>query len=306
MQKINKPNLFIIGAPKCGTTSLTSWLNQHPNIYMSPVKEPGFFSRDIATGSVSDFEKYLDLFKDATPEHIWLSEASTSYLFSQVAVPEIEKKFPNSRYIVMLRNPVDMAYSLHGQRLLEFENIDEFYEAWKMTSSRLSGDNLPWGCPNPVLLDYPSWCSLGMQMERLFTTISREQVLTILLEDAKNNPHIVYSNIMEFLDIPNDGPKEFPLSNSAKKFRWAGIARKTQTIRNKIHSLREHLGVRSFRLKWLANSYDFMNEKFNLKPHARAPIPPTLREELTEFFSEDIEKLESILNVDLSAWRTVK
>ena len=83
---MKKPNFFIIGAPKCGTTSLASWVSEHPSVYMSPLKEPDYFHANEKIGSLKEYEQ---LFEGAGPEHITVGEASVRYLYSQVAVPNI-------------------------------------------------------------------------------------------------------------------------------------------------------------------------------------------------------------------------
>jgi len=127
---MNTPNFFIIGASKCGTTSLSAWLAEHPNIYMSPVKEPWVFSRDICYGSIKTWEANLSLFQRASPNQARRGETSVFYLFSQTAIPDIERELSGADYIVMLRNPVEMAYALHEQHMRAFlEEIDDFERA---------------------------------------------------------------------------------------------------------------------------------------------------------------------------------
>ena len=83
MSKLNKnPNFFIVGAPKCGTTTLFSWLSEHPNVFMSRVKEPNHFNKDFNFPKYRDKNDYLKLFKDANYQHVCIGEASPYYLFS--------------------------------------------------------------------------------------------------------------------------------------------------------------------------------------------------------------------------------
>jgi hypothetical protein len=84
------PNFFIIGAAKCSTTSLAEWLRHHPKIYISALKEPQFFSKDINTlSTIRTWAHYYRLFQGASPKHLAIGEASVTYLFSKVAVPAI-------------------------------------------------------------------------------------------------------------------------------------------------------------------------------------------------------------------------
>ncbi|MEQ9022777.1 MAG: sulfotransferase, partial [Pseudomonadales bacterium] len=109
------PNLFILGAPKCGTTTLAAWLAKHPKIYFSPEKEPHYFYSPY--DRVMSDEAYAKLFAEAPEDAKYLAEASVWYLFGGVAVPQILEVSPESRFIVCLRNPVQMAPSLHAQTL---------------------------------------------------------------------------------------------------------------------------------------------------------------------------------------------
>lgn len=129
---MKKPNFFIIGAPKCGTTSLAAWLAEHPQIFMSPIKEPQFFNKDVGF-PMKSLQAYEKLFKDASSGHIAVGEATVLYLYSKVAVRNILDYNPDAKFIVCLRNPVDMAYSLHEQWFFNgIEDIEDFKEAWLM------------------------------------------------------------------------------------------------------------------------------------------------------------------------------
>jgi len=128
------PNFFIIGAAKSGTTSLTEYLRTHPNIYFGKVKEPHFFDLDSCKCFKFSLETYMSLFSRADPEiHKAVGEASTGYLFSKVAVPEILKFNPNARFVVLLRNPIELVQSLHSEMCFEgIETVREFETAWRL------------------------------------------------------------------------------------------------------------------------------------------------------------------------------
>ena len=114
---MRKPNFFIIGAPKCGTTSLSAWLGDNPQIFMSSMKEPHFFNSDDRQ-AVRTFDEYEALFRGATEEHVAIGEASVWYLSSAEAVSAILRYQPEAKFIVMVRNPIDMAPTLNGEMLL--------------------------------------------------------------------------------------------------------------------------------------------------------------------------------------------
>ncbi|MCB5943633.1 sulfotransferase [Acidocella sp. KAb 2-4] len=112
-----KPNFFIIGAPKCGTTSWASWLAEHPQVYFSPLKEPHFFNSDVEYKARPTPKQYETLFRPATAKHQAVGEGSTSYLASRVAVPGVEAHTGGrAKYIVCLRTPVEIAPSSYAQQ----------------------------------------------------------------------------------------------------------------------------------------------------------------------------------------------
>jgi len=107
------PNFFILGAPKCGTTSMVSWVSEHPCAYLSPWKEPRYFDQDLKTRFRITEPQYLALFEGATEQHIAMGEATVWSPFPRQAVSDIEREIPGARDIVMIRNPVvKMAYAL--------------------------------------------------------------------------------------------------------------------------------------------------------------------------------------------------
>ena len=119
MKKNKRPNLFIVGAPKCGTSSLHYHLSKHPEIYMSRYKEPHFFGKDLTRLNkifYTNEKEYLSLFNIVKEEKI-IGESSPQYLYSYSAPREIKEFNPESKIIILLRNPINMIYSYHSQLL---------------------------------------------------------------------------------------------------------------------------------------------------------------------------------------------
>lgn len=298
---MKKPNFFIIGAPKCGTTSLAMWLSEHPNIYMSPIKEPHYFSSDLRIDPLTqDRHIYYKLFQRAGNEHKAVGEASANYLFSKVAVPRIEAELPNSKYIVMLRNPVEMAYALHEQQIYNgIEHIKDFAEAWRLSEERARGRYVSQRCSEPLLLAYHLQCRLGELMQRLLNTVPRERVLILLLDDLKENPRREYLRVLNFLGVPDDGRQDFPVYNPAKERRWIWLhqavmiaARASSVVKRRV--LRTPRGI------GLLQALDRWNVVFR----PRKSLDPEIRAELTKYFRKDIELLSELIGRDLSGWVT--
>src|SRR5438045_1184872 len=113
------PNFFIVGAPKAGTTSLYHYLKNHPEVFMSPIKEPNYFSYEETVKQnlyhkekgVGTFEEYAELFVSANGHHKAVGEASVSYLFYSSVPEKIKELIPDAKIIMSLRNPVERGTS---------------------------------------------------------------------------------------------------------------------------------------------------------------------------------------------------
>ena len=221
---MKKPNLFILGAPKCGTTSMAYYLSQHPEIFVSSYKEPHYFNFDSGHRFTFTEEQYLAYFRNATDFKKYLVDASVFYLYSKVAAEEILKYNPESKFIVMLRNPVDMFYSLHQQFLFSgIDNISSPLKAWNIQSEREKGLQIPYVCKDKALLLYRNICALGAQANYLLTKVDRKKVHFILIDDLKNDPADTYKRVLEFLEVELNVLLNFKILNEKKKKLFPGF-----------------------------------------------------------------------------------
>ena len=124
----NSPNFFIVGGPKCGTTAMTEFLRTHEDIFISEPKEPNFFADMPKIEFVDNLKDYLNLFKKATKKKI-IGDASIFYMFSKVALENIHEFNPDSKILVMIRNPLEMVPSFHLQILFTLEEDQEDFES---------------------------------------------------------------------------------------------------------------------------------------------------------------------------------
>lgn len=286
---MQRPNFFILGAPKCGTTSLAAWLGEHDRIYMPAMKEPHFFNTDgpPMTRSRTHYER---LFADAGPSHLAVGEASTGYLSSRNAVAEILAYAPEARFVVCLRNPVEMAVSLHEQRVFEGkEHIADFRTAWRLQEERRRGRAMkPWS----QSLVYGDTCALGTQMERLYARVGRNRVLPLLLDDMRRDPAAVYREVLGFLAVPDDGRRDFPVHNAAKERRYPGLNHLTRFAA----AAKRRLGI--YRGLGLLNLID----SSNTRQRPRSPVSADLRQELADYFRPEVTRLSALLARDLAHW----
>jgi len=295
---MKKPNFFIVGAPKCGTTSVAAWLAEHPQVFFCPIKEPHFFNFDYAERRFRSLKHYEALFSAATERHVAVGEASVRYLYSRTAVPAILRYSTDSRFIVMIRDPVDMACSLHGQAVFNGDEMEaDFSRAWDLQSVRVYGGAVPSGCKDPQLLLYGSLCQVGRQIRRLLDIVSTERVLVVNLEFLKRDPRHEYLRILRFLDLEDDDRQAFPARNTAKQLRFPRVWR---SIRSTNRALRA-AGVPHVR----TGLTEFLH-RHNRIERARAPMSEALRNRLREYFAADVALLEELTNLDLADWKPLK
>ena len=296
---MKNPNFFIIGAPKCGTTSLYFWLLEHNKIFMPNIKEPHFFASELKSRKVQTLSRYKKLFENANDNHLAVGEASTGYLFSQEAVPRIESRYSGVKYIVMLRNPIDMAQSLHEQEIrCGAEHVRDFETAWRLSPERRRGREVHFGCESPKRLDYMNRCSLGSQLERLLSTVSRSRVLILFLEDIRKESRNEYEKSLDFLSVPTDNRSKFPVRNESKEVKYPTLRRLIRNagrVRNIVKSI---LGIDSL---FGVGAMSFINEKSSSRKNNKS-IDKELETEMCIYFEKDVSKVESITGRDLSQW----
>jgi Sulfotransferase domain len=297
-----KPNFFIVGAPKCGTTALYEYLRPHPNVFMSEVKEPHFFAKDLGTyPRIKTAEEYARLFAPVTEQHLRVGEASVYYLRSAVAIPNIREFNPEAKIIAMFRNPVEMVASMHAQLLYwSEETVADFEEAWRLQERRRQGLDIPRRSRGAFLLQYAEVGRFGTQVQRLLATFPRSQVKLILYDDFAASPQEVYDDVIAFLEIPHDGRTEFPRINENKR-AWLPWLRNfyrkpPPPLRNAVRTLKRTVG---------SDAINSVKEKIvgvNTVREGRAPLSPEFRAELVETFREEIARLSRLVGRDLSHW----
>ncbi|MCW8933007.1 MAG: sulfotransferase [Gammaproteobacteria bacterium] len=299
---MKKTNFFILGAPKCGTTALSEYLREHPNVFISYPKEPSFFASDLPGLQYVKTEKdYLNLFNQQKKYHSIIGEASPSYLYSETAIKEIKQFNPEAYLIIMIRNPINMLQSYHKQLLYSlFEDQENLEDAWRLQDDRSRGKSIPSNCREPLLLQYKKMTSFTAQIKRVLDHFPEKQVKIILFDNFKKSPQSVYDDVLHFLDISCDSRTHFPVINAAKTPRSLWV--------NKFIHLIPY-GLIGFIQK---NSNSFIHKKFvklhqyinnlNSKKSIKKGISADFRRELEDYFSDEINSLSSLLKIDLKKY----
>jgi len=294
---MKRPNFFILGAPKCGTTSLAAWLSQHPNIYLSSPKEPNFFNTDDRVVGRLTLREYESLFNEAGAAHYAVGEASAQYLASDVALLNIlEYSRSSPRFIICIRNPIEMAMSLHSYLVLSaIEDEVDFERAWYLQKKRRAqSPPLLRGDQRQVL--YGPRCLLGRQLERVYAAVDRSSVHVVLLDDVMVDPKWEYQKVLHFLGVDDDGRSHFPIHNVGR----------TPTIRAIPMALRLIDILKSrLRIRRRSGFGEFLWRLGTKLEDHRFTVSIKFRHELREYFRADIKTLSGLLDRDLTPWLSI-
>lgn len=273
---------------------MADWLGGHPNVFVSAIKEPHFFNTDLDVRFVRTETEYESLFSGVTSQHSIVAEASVWYLYSKNAVPNILSYSPQAKFVVMLRNPVEMAYSLYQQlRFSNEETLESFWEAWRKQDARRMGEGVPSLCRDHRQLLYGEVCMLGKQVQRLLGIVPRDRVVFIFMEDLRKAARTEYLRVLELAGLPDDGRQGFDAVNSAKVRRSPLLAANIEVLRRVKRKLRiPNLGTP------LLRAIDQENRITRPSP----ALPEELKQELTSYFASDVRLLGELLDRDLNHW----
>jgi hypothetical protein len=186
------PNLFIAGVEKGGTTSLWRYLDAHPDVFMSEVKEPSFFTADRHDAAQTE-EQYLALFAGRTER--WLGEASVRYFYDEVAPERIRDAAPDGRLLIILRNPVDRAYSAYWGTVRSGYEQRSFREAVDVELE--DGPAFRAESPRKAYLRRSDYVA---PVER-FLRVFGDRVRILFLEELQASPGEEMAAVYRFLDI---------------------------------------------------------------------------------------------------------
>ena len=292
------PNFLLIGAPKAGTTSLFYYLDEHPDVYMCPIKEVGFFwayAGDIQLKGpgiertrhrlVTDLDRYQQLF-DGVKDEKAIGDASVRYLSNPRAPELIHRFIPQAKLIASLRQPADRAFSSFVHNLQDgVEPCTDFYEAVRQEKQGLRE-----GWTQARYLDRGFYAEY---LKRYLQYFDRQQLHISLLEDLKNDARGLMQELFEFLEVdPNFTPNTTQLHNvsglirnPALRYLWARLSKLRAAARPLLSPRLRHVLA-----EWA------------LRDTVKPTFAPELRAELTEYYRADIIALQDLLQRDLSEW----
>ena len=286
-----KPNFFIAGAGKAGSTSLHAYLAQHPDIFMSPFKEPNFFVHGYG---YEDWDEYLALFRAARGERA-IGESSTGYLSSEESPAWIKSALGETQIILMLRNPARRAESLYWWMVREgYEDVPAFAAALDIEALRERDPNFRASCPE-FFSDYLYFASglYAEQVRRFLETFGKENVRIYIFEEFVRDPLATCSDIFNFLGVDPYFEPKIAVHNEA---RLPASPRLQFWLRNRaskyLFFLPSRLRRRFIAALMAINTGRGFSPQRDTETEAR----------LLDRYRDDIRRLEQLLDRDLSIW----
>jgi len=315
-------NFFIVGVAKSGTTSVYKVLKEHKDVFMSPLKEPNFFSSDINPNNfrkdyilsyisdnslkkylnsdmpdevflayIRDVKDYEKLFKNSSTEK-FLGEISTSYLYSKVAAKNIYKYNKASKIIIILRNPIERAFSHYLMDLRMGFVTGSFVNEIKKD---FNSTNKGWGITN-------LYVELGLyyeQIKRYFDVFPKEQICIIYFDDLKSDGEIVYKKIFNFMSLEYDS---FDFSILQKKQNQAKLPK---AYLKRINFFLSRTGVKNLLVSSFGERIKSKIASFVYTDKSVPKLGIGDRKIMLPYFRDDIEKLQDLLGKDLSNWKNI-
>lgn len=297
-QPVPEPNFFLVGASRAGTTSLWRYLNEHPDVFMpKPAmaqKEPSHFC-EVTPRWAQEYrqrDRYLRLFAQAGSCRA-VGEGSTPYLVAPEVPARIRAAYPDAKILIVLRNPVERAFSLYRYLcLIGAEWITSFEKALEAESTRMRDERFKYG--NLLwyaLYQYFHSGLYGAQIERYLNTFPRHQVKVILSDDLEQDPVATTQDVYRFLDIDSTfQPKalrhnasQFPLS---VRFQYLIGRNLDRSAKGCVGPIQGRLFKANVRLGALRSR----------------PLHADTRRRLRDAYRDDIARVSALLNRPLDAW----
>lgn len=296
------PNFLIIGAAKAGTSSIFNYLIQHPKVYGPAIKEPAFFAFDnelvdfkgpgdelLNQTIITDFKDYQSLFDNVTEEQA-IGEASVIYLYNEQAPYRIRHYIPDTKIIVILRNPVDRAISSFGHLSRDgFEPFMSLDEALKEEDKRKRNN---W----QHLWHYAGMGYYYESLKRYYGQFPEENIAIYLYDEFRRDSMGVLKSMFEFLEV-----EESFIPEVSYKYNVSGVPRSKLLHRFLRQPSAFKHGMKKIIPEKVRDGIRILVTEKNIIPQ-KIDVSESTRQHLKEMYQEDILKTQSLINKDLSSW----
>lgn len=312
----------IVGAPRCGTTTLSHFLKGHPAVCFPFVKEPHFFAQhDLRQLDRQALEEevqreYLDRFFGHCRDGRRVgADASVTYLYSAEQLEPMLRLWPDSRFVIAVRDPLKMLPSLHSRLFyLGDEDIRRFEDAWAAVPDRTAGRRIPGTCVEPRWLRYDEAARFGTYVERFFASVGRERCLVTVFDDLAADPRREYERIMAFFGLAPDADASLRPRRQGHGVRYAWLQR---LLKRPPSRLRQYMAGRHFRQR----ERDMVEPsgkgdggtdrifavrkrllRWNRVPLVQPPVPIAVQHDIRARLKDEVEHLGQLIGRDLGHW----
>lgn len=301
---MRKPDFFLVGAPKCGTTAMAQYLAARPDIFMAR-KEMHFFGSDLHFRRQfyrRNLEQYLAEF-EGWKDQARGGEASVWYLFSKRAAAEIKEFNPNARIVIMLRDPVEMLHSMYYTfRWDGNEHLPTFEEALAASEDRRAGKRIKRQAYFLQGLVYGEIARFAEQVRRYFNSFGRERVHVVVYDDLAVDINAVYRHTLDFLEVNSTRVENYFDPINSNKFVKSSAMR---TIMSEPLLRSATLAIRPLLPRFIFGALQKVDEKLrkmNSRDGQRPPLAPELRQRLQREYAPEVDRLSELLGRDLTHW----
>ena len=310
--------VFVVGAPRCGTTTLAYFLRQHPEICFPIVKEPHFFAqhdlREKPAEQVRTFveEEYLRRFFPCAAGRRTGVDASVTYLYVPEQLEPALRLWPNSKFVIALRDPLEMLPSLHRRLIYNGdETIRDFEDAWLASSERAFGRRVPRRCAEPRWLRYDEAGRFATYLERLFATVGRDRCHVVLFDDLAGNPAREYRRLFNFLGLEGlENPDLTPRRSGADvKIQWLQrlLKRPPQGLRDRLAGEKFNSRFQDLDRDGQSGPSKILSMRKQLLRWNRVPPRPLLmpidtQHQIRAQLQPEVDRLGKLLSRDLRGW----
>jgi hypothetical protein len=290
------PDFVIIGAARCGTTSLYAYLREHPQVFMSPEKETDYFSlgdlppedvpRNASAYRARTRDDYERFFRDAGDARA-VGEASPTYLFYPRSAERMQQAIPDAKVICILRDPVERAYSHFAlARKMGFEPVADFAAALALEDER-------WASDRSMRFTYTRASFYHDGLEAFWQRFPRERILVLRFEQLAADPRATMRAVYDFIGVDASFTPDVSIRHNRSMLPRSGLVRE--------------LFGRPFRLRrFLQRNLPprLVTRLGNLIMRPPPGVAGGMRASLVPRFADDVRRLEALLGCDLSAWRS--
>jgi hypothetical protein len=299
---------------------LARFLRAHPNVCFAKPKEPHFFIlNDFRETGDQELRKrvrqdYLTrFFGDCTTDAQLIAEGSVSYLYAAERMEAILRVWPEAKFIISVRDPMQLLPSIHQRLLYQGdENVRDFDKAWRLTKERAAGRKIPRSCLDPRLLRYDEVARLGKHVEAFFKAVGRERCLVVVYDDLAQDSTRVFSQLLDFLNLPPFEYQGESRNRGRRGFRFGWLQRllkRPPVVTRSVlagEQYRQRVTKKPSKGAGPVVSMLMRGRKRLIALNQTAPPPtrisPEVQREIRQALTADVDRLSQLIDRDLSHW----